>query len=88
MTGNRSLDDFADGSPAADPGESEEEEATAEDAPGVERSANRGAHTDIEPIESTYDWSPGGAPCASCGASVEERWRSEKGLVCPECKVW
>jgi hypothetical protein len=44
--------------------------------------------TEVEPARSTYAWSPDGATCAECGESVEERWESEAGLVCVECKEW
>lgn len=43
---------------------------------------------DVEPARSTYAWSPDGATCAECGEQVEERWESEAGLVCVECKEW
>lgn len=36
----------------------------------------------------TFAWTPGGAPCAACGAVVERRWRRERGLVCPACVGW
>jgi hypothetical protein len=42
----------------------------------------------VDPAHSTYDWSPDGAECADCGATVEARWRDESGLVCPDCKEW
>jgi hypothetical protein len=42
----------------------------------------------VEPAESTYSWSPAGATCAACGASVERRWRDEGELVCADCKSW
>ena len=44
--------------------------------------------TEVEPARSTYAWSPDGATCAACGEQVEERWESEVGLVCVECKAW
>ena len=37
---------------------------------------------------STYAWSPDGAPCDACGATVDERWRDDQGLVCADCKEW
>lgn len=44
----------------------------------------------VEPARSTYAWSPDGAECAACGATVEARWRGEaaEGLVCADCKEW
>lgn len=79
MTGNRSLDEFAASEPTPESVEPVEESVDS-DQELPER--------DVEPIESTYDWTPGGAPCAMCGDSVEERWRAAEGLVCVECKVW
>lgn len=43
---------------------------------------------EVEPARSTYAWSPDGVACATCGERVEERWESESGLVCVECKEW
>ena len=43
---------------------------------------------EVDPARSTFAWSPDGAACAECGASVEERWEAEGGLVCVECKEW
>jgi hypothetical protein len=41
------------------------------------------------PAVSTYDWTPSGADCATCGAVVEKRWRNGDGaLVCADCKEW
>lgn len=42
----------------------------------------------VEPARSTFAWSPGGGACAECGERVEERWESEAGMVCVECKRW
>lgn len=42
----------------------------------------------VDSIASTYAWSPEGAECAACGATVEERWRDGDDLVCPDCKAW
>jgi hypothetical protein len=41
-----------------------------------------------EPAVSTYDWTPDGADCADCGATVERRWRDDGELVCTDCKTW
>lgn len=93
-----SLDDFIGGEGSAgesEPGEVEtvDEEAAGEDEPGEEGTVGEEAVGDdgeepVEPAQSTYDFSPEGAPCAACGASVEKRWRAEAGLVCPDCKEW
>ncbi len=88
MTGNRSLDEFAGSDApgeATDPGS--EEKATPKPEP-ADSPARDSDSADVESIESTYDWTPGGAPCAMCGDAVEERWRDSTGLVCIECKVW
>jgi hypothetical protein len=42
----------------------------------------------VEPARSTFTWSPDGGSCAECGERVEERWESDPGLVCVECKSW
>ena len=36
----------------------------------------------------TTAWTPDGAPCATCGETVERRWRQDGALVCAECKTW
>lgn len=63
-------------SPAAD--------AATGDGAGEER-VDPGA---VDPAAATYEWAPGGAPCAACGDVVERRWRGEAGLVCGSCKAW
>ena len=42
----------------------------------------------IEPAETTYAWTAGGADCADCGSTVERRVRDSDRLVCFDCKVW
>ncbi|MFB6141137.1 MAG: hypothetical protein ABEJ26_11970 [Halosimplex sp.] len=42
----------------------------------------------VDPAESTYAWSGDGGVCDACGGTVERRWRSDDGLVCPDCKEW
>ncbi|WP_135365300.1 DUF7573 domain-containing protein [Halosimplex halophilum] len=42
----------------------------------------------VDPAESTYAWSRDGGTCAACGETVDRRWRSDEGLVCPDCKEW
>jgi len=44
--------------------------------------------TTVDPAEAIYAWSADGDTCADCGETVERRWRSEDGLVCPGCKDW
>ncbi|QLH81462.1 DUF7573 domain-containing protein [Halosimplex pelagicum] len=44
--------------------------------------------TTVEPAEATYAWSGDGGTCAACGETVDRRWRSDDGLVCPDCKEW
>jgi hypothetical protein len=62
------------------------------------------ATDDADPPTLTYASSPDGAPCASCGETVEKRWVAGEGgvtgdgdepvvenpdaLVCPDCKEW
>lgn len=53
-----------------------------------DRSADSdGASAEARPVV-TADWSPAGADCAVCGATVGRRWRSDEGQVCADCKEW
>jgi hypothetical protein len=86
MSGDRSLDEFAAGSTdgdasatGTDAGGDEAPDATADDAAGGDG---------VDPATSTYAWSPSGATCTSCGATVERRWRDDDALVCDDCKSW
>lgn len=93
VTGNRSLDEFGTAEPSPESADTAGvEDAGTHDDDGADETATDHAPTEradgIEPVESTYDWTPGGAPCSACGDVVEERWRDTDGLVCPECKVW
>ena len=85
MTANRSLDEFAGETPAAAAGSGSESE---ESSGGGDRRAEPGDPEASGPVESTYEWTPDGAPCADCGEIVEERWRNASDLVCLDCKVW
>lgn len=71
--------DGAGGAPTDD-GEATDDGAAREDR------AHRGA--DVEPAAPTYRWSPDGADCEACGATVERRWRDGEGYVCGDCKEW
>jgi len=55
------------------------------DANDPERNAN---DPEPEPTPSAYGWTPDGANCADCGATVERRWRDDGQFVCPDCKDW
>ena len=70
---DRSLDEFAD----ADTGSAGDSDAAGDDPTG----ADEGAAV-------TYEWTPGGAACGTCGASVEARWRDGEAFVCADCKEW
>jgi hypothetical protein len=99
---DRSLDEFLDAGEASSDEESPDEASDAgadeSDASGPApvaadpslEPAIRRVGPDVPPAASTYACSPGGAPCAACGARVERRWRDEErgGLVCGDCKVW
>jgi hypothetical protein len=101
---NRSLDDFVDGTDdAPDADESpmiDNAGSTAEEAPseapdptgskpdGTVESAEEATLT-VEEATPTYDFSPGGSRCASCGETTLTRWHdTEAGMVCVECKKW
>ena len=54
------------------------------------------AHTDeaqsaddaVEPATSTMTFSPAGADCEECGATVRRRWTDGGVLRCRSCKEW
>ncbi|PSQ27376.1 hypothetical protein BRD09_08645 [Halobacteriales archaeon SW_10_68_16] len=81
-----SLDEFLD----SGDGETGDEEATAGDteAGGVESEEGATEGEAVAPATATYEWSPGGTECPSCGGTVRRRWHSESGLLCAECKEW
>ncbi len=79
VSDDATLDEFADAgtedSPETDSGDDERPDRT-----DPERRAAG--------IRSTFAWSPSGAVCARCEATVENRWRDEERMVCPECVEW
>lgn len=68
-----------------DPGTGSDGDAGA--SPGTEAEGSPSVE-DVDPARSTFAWSPDGGACAGCGERVEERWESDVGLVCSECKEW
>ncbi|MFC5365427.1 DUF7573 domain-containing protein [Salinirubrum litoreum] len=99
MGGDRSLDEFAtddteraasaetDAGVDAECDEGSEPDSTDATADSPEGDAPE-REAGVDPAESTYAWSPSGATCASCEATVERRWRDEGDLVCADCKSW
>lgn len=86
-SGEGNAETAADGASGA----SEEPDGTPGEEPdGDAADATDGlpAPDDVEPARSTYAWSPGGAECAACGATVTERWRDDGRQVCADCKDW
>ncbi len=79
-SGDAGADDDPDADAAADT-----DDARTDGADAAEGAASGLA---VRPAESTMDWTPGGAPCEVCGASVERRWRDDGRLVCGDCKAW
>ena len=81
-----SLDEFLGGGD----GERDEIEATTSDdeAGSADDEGEATEEETVEPVRATYQWSPGGLECASCGGTVDRCWHSETGLVCAECKGW
>lgn len=68
-----------------------DETATADDATSDDPASaddDEGPSLTVRPAESTMDWTPDGAACAACGATVERRWRDDGRLVCLDCKQW
>lgn len=88
MGRNRSLDEFHDlGGPST--GEDATPGTEVEDGTGSEKAGDEvDGRATATPIEPTYDWSPGGKPCAECETVVETRWRADGSYVCAECKNW
>lgn len=95
---NRSLDDFTGGD-GSDEDEVEAEPAPAADASEPEQTEEPETEASEEDAEEptltveeavpTYDFSPNGAACESCGETVETRWQDpDAGMVCGECKRW
>jgi hypothetical protein len=59
------------------------------DAAGTDASDGDPPSTDdVEPAVSTYTWAAAGGACATCGESVDRRWRADDDLVCADCKEW
>ncbi|PSP97314.1 hypothetical protein BRC84_01085 [Halobacteriales archaeon QS_1_68_44] len=89
---DRSLDEFADGNAGGDddPTDTSAERAERATAPdvGAEWPADGDEAGDAEGAAVTYEWTPGGAACGVCGASVETRWRDGEAFVCADCKEW
>jgi hypothetical protein len=79
-------DDESDGGAERERGETTETDTSA--GGGEPDEGPRVDPTTVEPAEATYAWSGDGDACAACGETVERRWHSEDGLVCPDCKEW
>lgn len=43
---------------------------------------------DLTRTVTVYGWTPRTAACATCGESVERRWRDDGAMVCRDCKEW
>lgn len=78
LSGERVTDEPAEDS-AVEPGKAIGDPGEQQDGP---------LNAAINPAIPTYDWTPGGAECAGCGATVKRRWREGDGLVCGDCKEW
>ena len=90
---DRSLDEFADGDAGGDDDptdtDAERAERVTDGDAGAERPADEDDTSDIdEGAAVTYEWTPGGAACGVCGASVETRWCDGEAFVCADCKEW
>ena len=72
-------------------GTSQETDADADaDKPNEPNEMDETGETDAgaHEVAVTADWTPAGARCAACGATVERRWQHQGRLVCPDCKDW
>lgn len=58
--------------------------------PGTEdgETAEAPAVGDADPAPITCEWTPDGAACEACGATVARRWRDGDARVCADCKEW
>lgn len=97
-----SLDEYLDGEASEEGDDTAEPETSTESSDGEEPASDDTADEEtvndepvdeeesdaVDPAESTYDWTPTGASCAACSATVERRWRDDEGLVCADCKSW
>jgi hypothetical protein len=82
---DRSLEEFAGGSADGGPDTGEDAETDTGERDGtIERESGPG----VDPLVSTYRWTPTGEDCAACGARVEARWRMDGAFVCVDCKEW
>lgn len=74
----------ADGEERVDGEETADDEERVDD----EDEAADVADDEAEPPATTYRWTPDGAACEGCGATVERRWRDGGAFVCADCKEW
>ena len=92
MPEDASLDDFlGGGDDQSDEDGPVDDEATDAPAAAEAEPLEDGDHVSprtVEPATTTAAWSLDGAACSVCGTVVEQRWRSDDGLVCPTCKEW
>jgi hypothetical protein len=90
MGNDRSLDDFLgdeDETPAVSESEGDLAETGETGDDGDIDAANTDTDT-VEPATPTYRFSPDGAACDVCEATVEKRWHDDGRFVCADCKEW
>jgi hypothetical protein len=73
-----------DGDGATDDGE--DDGATDDAGTAADATAESAPERPTAPV--TCEWTPGGAACEACGATVERRWRDGDARVCVDCKEW
>lgn len=85
-----SLEDFLGDPERADGDDPTDGDATDSDADAANATGDTASEPDPgpDPTHSTYGWTPGGAACADCGATVRRRWRDDGRFVCADCKAW
>ncbi|WP_254839074.1 DUF7573 domain-containing protein [Natronomonas marina] len=88
-----SLDDFARGAESedADTEDAESERAAAASPTDDDPTPEAADEPDGEGVEGavpTFDWTPEGATCETCGDETDRRWHEDGGLVCASCKRW
>lgn len=73
-------------------GPSERSEDDGVESRGIEADDDRSEVGTVEPFGATVRWTPEGAACTSCGATVERRWTDgtdgDATFVCADCKEW
>lgn len=90
MPRDRSLDEFVADGTAESSGDrgADPESATPDEGDEEPVGSSPDRSPDVEPPSATFEWSPDGSPCESCGRVVSRLWNDDSGLTCRDCKDW